>query len=171
MDHLYSTALHLSRDPDQAADLLQETYLRAYRSWHQFTPGTNCKAWLLTILYNAFRNRYRADRSAPPLVELDEVAHVRDADPSVTIVADDPVDLLSMQVLDSDVEAALRALPQEYRTAVILVDVQELTYEEAAVVVGSPVGTIRSRLSRGRTLLQRALHAYAQERGLLRRRS
>ena len=169
MDHLYSTALHLSRDPDQAADLLQETYLRAYRGWHQFTPGTNCKAWLLTILYNAFRNRYRADRAAPPFVELDEVTHVHETDPTVNWTADDPADLISLQVLDGEIQTALGELPDEYQTAVVLVDIHELTYEEAAAVVGSPVGTIRSRLSRGRQLLQRALRVYAKERGLLRR--
>jgi RNA polymerase sigma-70 factor (ECF subfamily) len=170
MDQLYSSALHLSRDADQAADLLQETYLRAFRSWHQFKAGTNCKAWLLTILYNAFRSRYRADRNALPLVELDETAYLREADPTVSATADDPADLLALQVLDGDVQTALARLPEEYRTAVMLVDVHELTYEEAAAVVGSPVGTIRSRLSRGRQLLQAALRGYARERGLLRRR-
>ena len=168
MDNLYSTALHLSRDPDHAADLLQDTFLRAYRAWHQFQPGTNCKAWLLTILYNAFRNRYRAERSVPTTVEFDEALYT--GEPEMTSTGSlDPAELLAAHVLDGDIQEALQKLPEEYRTAVVLVDLQELTYEEAAAVVGAPVGTIRSRLSRGRHILQHHLRHFAQERGLLRR--
>ncbi len=164
MDALYSTARYLTRDPDAAADLLQDTFLRAYRFWDQFRAGTNCKAWLMTILYNTFRNRYRAQHSAPATVDFDENLRVS----AVQTSPDDPADLVASSVLDDEIQAALRQLPHEYLTAIALVDLQELTYEEAAAVVGCPVGTIRSRLSRGRWLLHEALREYAQARGLLR---
>ena len=163
MDTVYSTAVYLSRNPDEAAELLQDTFLRAYRSWDQFTVGSNCKAWLLTILYNAFRNRYRAQGREPATVEFDEAAHRDTRAPE-----DDPSTLLAMQVLDRDIEAALRELPAEFREVVVLVDLQDLTYEEAAGALGCPLGTVRSRLSRGRRLLQRSLRQYARDRGIIR---
>ena len=167
MDTVYSTALYLSRNQDDAEELLQETFLRAYRSWYQFSPGTNCKAWLLTILYNIFRNRYRAQGREPVSVEFDEKLHTELRD-SVLPGSEDPQDLVAAQVLDGEVDAALRELPQEFRQAVVLVDLQELTYEEAAKVVACSVGTIRSRLSRGRALLEQSLRQYARDRGVLR---
>jgi RNA polymerase sigma-70 factor (ECF subfamily) len=167
MDAVYSVGLHLSRNPDEAADLLQETFLRAYRSWHQFRPGTNCKAWLLTIVYNTFRNRYRSRSREPHTVEFDEAVHA--AEPAAGGgVGDNPEDVVAAQVLDGEVERALRRLPQEFLEAIVLVDLQELTYEEAAAALACPVGTIRSRLSRGRRLLHQSLQRYAKERGLLR---
>lgn len=167
MDTVYSAGLYLSRNPDEAADLLQETFLRAYRSWHQFNPGTNCKAWLLTILYNAFRNRYRSRTREPQTVEFDEAIYSGER-AGLPALAEDPQEIVAAQVLDGEVEAALRQLPQEFLEAVVLVDLQELTYEEAAAASGCPVGTIRSRLSRGRRLLHQALEHYARERGLTR---
>jgi RNA polymerase sigma-70 factor (ECF subfamily) len=168
MDALYSTALYLSRNPEDAADLVQDTFLRAYRSWDQFQPGTNCKAWLMTILYNAFRNRYRAQRSAPVTVDLDDTPALLQRDPSIEQPSEDPADLIASQVLDGEVEEALEKLPPVFRDVVVLVDIQELSYEEAASVIGCPVGTVRSRLSRGRQFLYEALKEYAKQRGLLR---
>jgi RNA polymerase sigma-70 factor (ECF subfamily) len=168
MDALYSTALYLCRNPDDAADVLQETYLRAYRSWHQFTPGTNCKAWLFTILHNAFRNRLRAQRAAPMSVELDEHVVRTDLAPEVGNRVDDPAELAEFHSMGAEVQAALEALPDEFREVVVLVDLQDLTYEEAAAVLNCPIGTVRSRLSRGRNMLHQALPPYAKTRGLLR---
>ena len=168
MDQLYTAAFYLTRDRADADDLLQETYLRAYRFWRQFTPGTNCKAWMLTIMHNLFRNRYRERQRAQRVIEFDETLFDPDpADEWVTAEAT-PEERVLANVLDGEVEAALAGLPAEFLEAVLLVDLQELTYEEAAEVVGCPVGTIRSRLSRGRRLLQKRLYAYAKERGLLR---
>jgi RNA polymerase sigma-70 factor (ECF subfamily) len=164
MDTVYNAALYLSRNPDDAADLLQDTFLRAYRGWHQFTVGTNCKAWLLTILHNSFRNRYRAGGRESASVEFDEELHGRIDASSV----DPPDELVAAQVLDGEVDAALRQLPPAFLSAVVLIDLQELTYEEAATVVGCPIGTIRSRLSRGRQLLHNSLRRYAKERGIIR---
>ena len=170
MDNVYNAALYLSRDPDEASELVQETFLRAFRAWHQFTPGTNCKAWLLTILQNAFRNRYRSQQRQPRTVELDETVHSEEIPEGATGIGTDPAELVSAQVLDGEVEAALRSLPDDFLQVVILVDVEELTYDEAAAAIGCPVGTVRSRLSRARRLLHQALQGYARERGILRRR-
>jgi len=168
MNDVYTTALYLCRDRDDADDLLQETYLRAFRFRSGFTPGTNCRAWLLTILHNVFRNRYRERQRQPQGAELDETAV--QADPAVprnegTLT---PEELVVDRVLDGEVEAALRSLPADYRAAVVLVDLQELTYEEAAAAMECAVGTVRSRLSRGRRLLHGALADFARRRGVLR---
>jgi RNA polymerase sigma-70 factor (ECF subfamily) len=168
MDKVYTSALYLARDPDEAKDLVQETYLRAFRFWDRFTPGTNCKAWLLTILYNVFRNRYRERQRLPRTVDLDDFEtqgrafEIGDHD-------SDPARLVFSAVLDAEVEEALRKLPSDFLDVIVMVDVQELTYEETADAVGCPVGTIRSRLSRGRALLHGHLLAYAEERGLTKR--
>ena len=168
MDLVYSTSLYLSRDRAEAEDLLQETYLRAYRFWHQFTPGTNCKAWLLTILHNTFRNRYRdryRQQRTVDVADLEGTSAEADlADPS-----DNPEQRVFAQLLDGEVDDALRRLPAEYLEVILLVDLQELSYEEAATVLNCPIGTIRSRLSRGRRQLQQMLHGYAVERGYLRK--
>jgi RNA polymerase sigma-70 factor (ECF subfamily) len=163
MDKVYNAALYMCRNPDDAAELAQETYLRAYRSWRLFTPGTNCKAWLFTILHNAFRNRYRAQQRRPREVELDEEHYEGDpqGEPS------DPAELLSSRLLDGEIEQALRELPGEFRQAIVLVDMEELTYEEAAAALGCPIGTVRSRLSRGRRLLEASLREYAKRRRII----
>lgn len=167
MDQVFSTALYLTRDRDEAEDLVQETYLRAYRFWNRFEAGTNCRAWLMTIAHNLFRNRYREKLKNARDVELDENALERP--PTSDAESDDPERLVMSQVLDEEVERAMRALPSDYLEAVLLVDLQELSYEEAAVAMDCPVGTVRSRLSRGRRLLHKALLDYARDRGLVRR--
>ena len=165
MDHVYTAGLYLTRNREEAEDLLQETYLRAYRFWHRFTPGTNCKAWLMTILHNSFKNRYRDRYRDQQAVEFDETSY----DGKTSATPSDPETLVLSQALDDEVESALKTLPLEFLEVVVLVDIQELSYEEAAAAVGCPVGTIRSRLSRGRRMLQAALLEYARERGYGRR--
>ena len=168
MDQVYTAALYLTRNRDEADDLLQDTYLRAYRFWGQFTPGTNCKAWLLTILHNAFRNRYRERQRALRTLEFDDAAFA----PESTIgdgAGGDPEDQVFSLLLDAEVESALGQLPPDFLDVIVLVDVQDLTYEEAAGVIGCPIGTVRSRLSRGRSLLHDLLRDYARERGLVKR--
>ena len=167
MDHVYSVAFYLTRNREEAEDLLQETYLRAYRFWHQFTPGTNCKAWLMTILHNTFKNRYRDRYRDQQAVEFDEALY--DGSAAAGAAPSDPETLVLSQMLDGEVEQALKTLPLEFLEVVVLVDIQELSYEEAAAAFGCPIGTIRSRLSRGRRMLQAALQAYAKERGYGRR--
>ena len=163
MDQVYTTSLYLTRNRQEAEDLLQDTYLRAYRFWHQFTPGTNCKAWLMTILHNGFKNRHHARYRDRLAVEFDEGLHggraAADTPPS------DPETLVLSHGLDEQVEAALQTLPLEFLEVIVLVDIQELSYQEAAAAIGCPIGTIRSRLARARRLLQAALQEYATEHG------
>jgi RNA polymerase sigma-70 factor, ECF subfamily len=171
MDHVYSAALYLTRNKEEAEELLQETFLRAYRFWHQFEPGTNCRAWLMTILHNVFKNRYRERYRQQRTVEFDESVYEQnsagDADPQRT----NPETAVLSQLLDGEVESALQQLPVEFLETVVLVDIQELTYEEASRALGCPVGTVRSRLSRGRRMLAASLERYARERGYLRRQT
>lgn len=169
MDYIYTASLYLARNRAEAEDLFQETYLRAYRFFHQFMPGTNCRAWLLTILHNAFKNRYRQQQRAGQTLDFDALTHEYErrlanegegehATPETAFFA---------QLLDSEVETALKALPEEYRITLLLVDVEELTYDEAARVLACPIGTVRSRLSRARRLMQITLRDYALEKGYL----
>jgi RNA polymerase sigma-70 factor (ECF subfamily) len=167
MDQLYTVALYLARNPDEADDLLQETYLRAYRFWERFASGTNCKAWLVTILYNVFRNRYRERQKEQPEAGSGESGSLTDRVAEIPDPAGSPELLVLSSLLDGEVDAALRKLPRDFLDAIVLVDVEELSYEEAAEALGCPVGTVRSRLSRGRNLLHDLLSDYARERGLL----
>ena len=169
VDALYSAALRLSRNPDDARDLLQETVLRAYRFFHQYTPGTNCRAWLLTILYNNFRNGYRgADREQVSLTPEDFEREVEGLSARRDQRLSNPEMLISERVLDHEVAAALNALPSDFRTVLMLVDVQELNYQEVAQVLEIPIGTVKSRVSRGRQMMRVALSAFARRRGLVR---
>ncbi len=146
MRMLYGTAVRLTRHPEDARDLVQETYLRAYRTFGTFRPGTNAKAWLFTILYSVFVNRYRKERRVPESVPLDEVDERFLAAPGSEAPEGD-------SVASERLEAALRALPEAFRAAILLVDVEGLTYEEASSALSCPIGTLRSRLARGRRAL------------------
>jgi RNA polymerase sigma-70 factor (ECF subfamily) len=163
MHHVYTAALYLAHDRAEAEDLLQETYLRAFRFFHRFAAGTNVKAWLLTILYNVFRNRYRHRVHEERHVDSAPVAEAYER-----LVAADRAGPFASPLhglVDGDIERALANLPYDFRAVVLLVDVHELTYGEAAAALECPIGTIRSRLSRARRLLQVALHEYARGRG------
>ena len=153
VDSLYGTALRLTRRPADAEDLVQETYLKAFRAEAQFERGTNLKAWLFTILHNTFRNQRRHDGRNPVDVDSETVEQ------AVDIAAQDqtPEQLLTRQTLDADLQAALDALPEAFRQAVWLRDVEEFSYAEIARIVGVPIGTVMSRISRGRKLLYERL--------------
>ena len=157
LEPLYAVALRLTRNRADAEDLVQDTYVKALRFAHQFRPGTNLKAWLFTILHNTWRNRVRD--SARGIVDvdsdrLDEAASHEGAIPSET-----PERILLRATLDADLQAALDALPEAFRTAVWLRDVEELSYAEIAEVLAVPIGTVMSRISRGRRLLFQRLSA------------
>lgn len=168
-DYIYTACLYLARQREEAEDLLQETYLRAFRFFHQFTPGTNCRAWLLTIMHNVFRNRYPHYQRANHALEFDHAAReyekkrLADGDAG----REDPAALVLSQMVDREIIDAVHALPEEYRSTFLLIDIEELTYEEATVVLHCPIGTVRSRLARARRLLRATLAAYAQEHGYL----
>jgi RNA polymerase sigma-70 factor (ECF subfamily) len=157
---LYRTAHRLSRRPEDARDLVQETYLRAYRTFGNFQPGTNVRAWLFTILYSILNNEWRRRRRAPEEVPL-EVVEERFATALRAAGPDAESGLLQRLGASPEIESALRSLPEEYRAAILLVDVEDLSYEEAAEILSCPVGTLRSRLHRARKLLFAALRDYA----------
>jgi RNA polymerase sigma-70 factor (ECF subfamily) len=155
IDSLYGTALRLTRRAPDAEDLVQDTYLKAFRSAHQFEPGTNLKAWLFTILHNTFRNVRRHDGRNPVDVDSDAVERAVGDGPG----AQSPEQILTRATLDADLQAALDALPDAFREAVWLRDVEELSYAEMATVLEVPIGTVMSRISRGRRALSDGLRA------------
>ncbi|MGH9408360.1 MAG: sigma-70 family RNA polymerase sigma factor [Vicinamibacterales bacterium] len=159
LDSLYGTALRLTRRPADAEDLVQDTLLKAFRSAHQFEPGTNLKAWLFTILHNTFRNARRHDGRNP--VDVDSEAVDRAADDSAGGLS--PEQMLTNATMDRELQAALDALPDNFRQAVWLRDVEELSYAEIARVLDIPIGTVMSRISRGRRALFDGLQQRRQE--------
>jgi len=169
LDSVYSMAVRLARNADDANDLLQETILRAWRFFEQFQPGTNCRAWLMTILFNNFRNGYRRTSREQPASSIAEFEHRLEA----SNLADDskqdnPETTVAGRAMDREVESALNALPDEFRSAMLLVDVEELSYQEVSAALEVPVGTVKSRVSRGRAIMRQNLQAYARERGIIR---
>ena len=164
---VYNVAVRLARRPEDASDLAQETYLRAFRTFDNFRTGTDCKAWLLTILYSVFINRYWKGKRSGDAVSLDAMEDGREPGPRA-----DPREIEAGLVRSIDLErpsaevvAALRDLPEGFRAAILLVDVEEMSYEDAAAVLQCPVGTLRSRLYRARKLLFSSLHEYARTAG------
>jgi RNA polymerase sigma-70 factor, ECF subfamily len=166
LDVLYHVALRLTRNRAEAEDVVQEAFLRAFRSFHRFNPGTNCRAWLLTILRNVFLNRVRREGREVPEGEAPFVEARMD---SVTALEPhgNPEEEFFQTVVHGDVDRALKALPVVFREAVVLADLEGLSYREVAEVLGCPVGTVMSRLSRGRHLLRQALSQFAREHGYL----
>jgi RNA polymerase sigma-70 factor, ECF subfamily len=150
LDSLYRTALRLTRRPADAEDLVQETYLKAFRSADRFEPGTNLRAWLFTILHNTARNRVRDQARDAVTVDSDAVER---AEISSATPADSPEALLLRDTLAPDLQAAIDALPEAFRQALWLRDVEEFSYAEIAAMLSIPVGTVMSRISRGRRLL------------------
>jgi RNA polymerase sigma-70 factor, ECF subfamily len=148
VDSLYGTALRLTRRPADAEDLVQDTYLKAFRAAKQFQRGTNLKAWLFTILHNTYRNMRRHDGRNP--VDVDSEAVDQAPQPAHEY---SPEQLLTRATLDADLQEALDALPEAFRQAVWLRDVEELSYAEIAQILDVPIGTVMSRISRGRRAL------------------
>ncbi len=153
LDNLYGAALRLTRSRDVAEDLVQDTYLKAFRARDRFAPGSNLKAWLFTILQNTWRNR-RRDQSRARVEYDSEVVEQSDVTP---LAAENPELDLVATTMDVDLQAALDALPETFRQAVWLRDVEELTYQEIAEILTVPIGTVMSRISRGRKQLHQAL--------------
>ena len=170
LDALYRTALRMTRSEAEAEDLVQETYIRAFRFRQQFTPGTNLKAWLFRILTNTFINQYRRKAARPDTTELDDVEesilyrHMRDVSPGSS--SPDPEAELIDNTLSSEVKEALEALPEKFRTTLLL-DVEGFSYKEIAEMLDIPIGTVMSRLHRGRKFLQKRLYDVARDRGIV----
>ncbi len=171
MDAVYRFALRLTGSRDEAEDLVQDTYVRAFRAWEQYEPGTRCKSWLFTICRNVFlRGRERSQRHDEILLETaqdDPRAISREAPVFAASRDEDPEGEFFRSIVDDQVFAAIDELPDEYLMAVVLSDLEDLSYGEIAEVMGVPVGTVKSRLFRGRRLLQRQLHDYAVEMGYI----
>lgn len=165
LDTVYRVALRLAGDPHRAEDLAQETMLKAYRAWHQYKPGTNARAWLLTILRHTFINEFRRERGKAHTVDVSEVE-------SFTVFKDvqevDPEGRFFDQIVDEEVLRAIDRLPEDFREALILSDIEGLAYAEISDVTGAPIGTVKSRLYRARQALQRELRDYAVEMGYIR---
>jgi RNA polymerase sigma-70 factor (ECF subfamily) len=167
MDLLYNFALRTTGDPDDARDLLQETFLKAYRFWDKYEKGTNIRAWLFRIMKNSYINRYRKETREPGMVDYEDVENFYDSIRADSTDTNDLQEKLFGNILGDEVTQALQSLPEDFRTVVILADIEGLSYEEIAEFLNCPIGTVRSRLHRGRKMLQTQLYDYARERGLI----
>jgi RNA polymerase sigma-70 factor (ECF subfamily) len=161
LDHLYRVAYYLVKNPHEAQDCVQETCARALGSRRQYTPGTNMKAWLTRILYNFFFDAYARKRrvaSTEALIDAGEPDFLT----SLPTAKLGPESLVLEQELGAKIRAALRRIPEEFRAPVVLVDMGDFSYAEAGEILSCPIGTVRSRLSRGRKLLQKELRSYVE---------
>jgi RNA polymerase sigma-70 factor (ECF subfamily) len=171
MPSLYSAALRMTRNPADAEDLVQETYLKAYRAFESFQAGTNLKAWLYRILTNTFINSYRSKKRRPEQTELDDVEDLylyrRLGGLEAAAAGRSAEEEVLDHFTDTEVKEALESLPDQFRMAVLLADVEGFSYKEIAEILDVPIGTVMSRLHRGRKALQRALFEFGVERGLV----
>jgi RNA polymerase sigma-70 factor (ECF subfamily) len=172
LDVMYGVAYRLTRNAGDAEDLVQDAMLRAYRFWHTFERDSNCRAWLLKILTNTFLNRYQKGKREREV--LDQAAREQEATDGVlmhaaSVALRDPEGALVERMLSDDVARALTEVPPDFRMAVVLCDIEGLSYKEIAEIMECPVGTVMSRLFRGRRLLQKTLYDYAVEQGIIRR--
>ncbi|MEQ9091482.1 MAG: sigma-70 family RNA polymerase sigma factor [Balneola sp.] len=165
LDVMYNFALRLTTDPVDAEDLVQDTIVKAYRFFSSYENGTNAKAWLFRILKNSFINNYRKSSKKPQQVDYDEVSSYYESVRAERTETSDLENLMFRELMDDEMSIALKQLPEDFRTVVLLCDVEGYTYEEIANMLDVPIGTIRSRLHRGRNLLKTELIDYAKKRG------
>jgi RNA polymerase sigma-70 factor, ECF subfamily len=170
LDSLYGAALRMTRNPQDAEDLVQETMLRAYRAFDRFEPGTNLKAWLFRILTNAYINTYRKKQREPQKISQDEVEEFdlyRELKLHDPRFSETPETVVLDSLVDSDILEAIEDLPEQFRLAVLLSDLEGFSYAEMAQIMDVPMGTVMSRLHRGRKALQKRLWDLARERGIV----
>ncbi len=165
LDALYNFGLRLTSDPNDTEDLVQDTIVKAYRFFSSYEKGTNAKAWLFRILKNSYINNYRKKSKKPQEVDYDEVATFYETIRAERTETSDLEDKMFRELIDDDLSRALDNIPEDFRTVVLLCDVEDFTYEEIANMLDVPIGTIRSRLHRGRNLLKAQLMDYATKRG------
>ncbi len=171
LDAVYRFALRLTQDPDGASDLTQDTFVRAYQNWDRYTPGTKAKSWLFTICRNLFLRREERSRRHEEIVtavaDEDPRSISREATVFLAVKDRDPEGAFWDGIVDEEVLRAIQDLPAEFRHAVVLSDLEDLSYAEIAEVMAVPVGTVKSRLFRGRRILQEKLHDYAVSEGII----
>ncbi len=165
LDALYNFGLRLTSDPNDAEDLVQDSIVKAYRFFDSYEKGTNAKAWLFRILKNSYINNYRKKSKKPQEVDYDEVASFYESIRAERTETSDMEDKMFRELIDDDISYALDEIPEDFRTVVLLCDVEDFTYEEIANMLDVPIGTIRSRLHRGRNLLKAQLMDYATKKG------
>lgn len=165
LDALYNFGLRLTSDPNDAEDLVQDTIVKAYRFFSSYEKGTNAKAWLFRILKNSYINNYRKKSKKPQQVDYDEVSTFYETIRAERTDTSDLEDKMFRELIDDELSTALDNIPEDFRTVVLLCDVEDFTYEEIANMLDVPIGTIRSRLHRGRNLLKAELLDYAAKRG------
>jgi RNA polymerase sigma-70 factor (ECF subfamily) len=171
MPSLYTAALRMTRNPADAEDLVQETYLKAYRAFHSFTEGTNLKAWLYRILTNTYINTYRAKKRRPEESDIDDLENFylyrRLGGLEGAAAGRSAEDEVLDHFTETEVKEAIEALPEQFRMAVLLGDVEGFSYKEIAEILDVPIGTVMSRLHRGRRALQKRLYEFGRQRGLV----
>jgi RNA polymerase sigma-70 factor (ECF subfamily) len=161
MDMMYGYAIYLTGDKEDASDLLQETFLKAYRFFDKFERGTNAKAWLYRVMRNTYINDYRRTKRTPDLVEYDEQISPYSMLPGEARGPDE----IPGEIFEDEIAAAISGLPEKFKSVILLRDVEDLAYEEIADALAIPIGTVRSRLHRARSILFEQLKSYAQDRG------
>lgn len=169
LDLLYNTAMQMTHNAQDAEDLVQETFVRAYRFFDKFEKGTNCKAWLFKIMRNNFINNYRKRSKEPARIDFEDIEGTITTDSEKEMISESaklkPEEIFNTLVED-DVKNAMESLPEDFRTAIILSDIEGLSYQEIADVLQCPIGTVRSRISRGRKFLQKKLFEFAKNKGI-----
>jgi RNA polymerase sigma-70 factor (ECF subfamily) len=166
-DILFNFALRTTGDKDDAHDLLQETFMKAFRFWDKYEKGTNIRAWLFRIMKNSYINRYRKETREPGMVDYDDVENFYDSIRDDSTDSNDPQKRMYSNMLSDEVTEALQSLPEDFRTVVILCDIEGLMYDEISEFLNCPIGTVRSRLHRGRKMLEEKLYNYAKDRGII----
>ena len=170
IDALKTFAFHLTYNDDDANDLVQETYMKAHRFIDKYIPGTNAKAWLFKILKNAYINEYRKKSKRPTRVDFEEIISYHDSDDSRQSKYQDLRQEIFENMMGDEVTIAINALPIDFRTVVLLCDIEGFTYEEISKIIDVPIGTVRSRLFRARNMLKEKLKKYAKEKGYVDKR-
>lgn len=169
LNALYNYARSISHSQQDAEDLVQETFMRAYRYFHQYTPGTNCKAWLFTILRNLYNTKYKKYKKTPDQVhyEAEEQIYEQIVNEDLSAVVKNPEEKFFENILPDEIVNEIEDLPEKYRSCIVLSDIEDFSYKEVADILDIPIGTVMSRLHRGRNILKKKLVNYAKDKGVI----